>query len=82
MGVITMTMQAIVLSVQCDFLMVLDQRTNRTVRVLFPGSCRFRAGQRICIRYNGVMTASIPPQISASSITALPWFGPFSNVCR
>lgn len=70
-----MTMQAIVLSVQCDGLLVLDLSTNSRVRVHYPNSCRFRVGGRICIRYNGVMTRSIPPQITADRITVLPLFG-------
>lgn len=70
-----MIMQATVLSVQCDSLLVLDTRTRQTVRVLFPGSCRFRRGNRVLIVYNGVMTRSIPPQITAIRITGIPWVG-------
>lgn len=77
-----MTIQATVLSVTCNSLLVLDNRTRQTVRVHYPDSCRFRRGNRVCIRYDGVMTMSIPPQISATSITVIPWFGIFPPQCR
>ena len=31
-------------------------------------ACRFHVGDRVCIHYNGVMTRSIPPQITAACI--------------
>ena len=61
-------MRATVLNSQCDRLLVLDHETNQTVRVVYPDSCRFRPGNLVCIRYNG--------------ITLIPWFGPFHNQCR
>ena len=77
-----MTMRATVLNSQCDRLLVLAHETNQTVRVVYPDSCRFRPGNLVCIRYNGIMTASIPPQIAGDRITLIPWFGPFHNQCR
>ena len=75
-------MRATVLNSQCDRLLVLDHETNQTVRVVYPEACRFRPGNLVCIRYNGIMTASSPPQIAGDRITLIPWFGPFHNQCR
>jgi hypothetical protein len=77
------TMQAIVFGVQRDRLLVLDLETRRRVIVNTPRAHRFRQGDVVRIRYNGVMTKSIPPQIFAISIFALPWSGPRcnSNTC-
>lgn len=77
-----MTMRATVLNVQCDQLLVFDHENNQRVRVIYPNSCRFRLGNHVCIRYNGIMTASIPPQIAADRITLISRFGFFGNPCR
>lgn len=78
-----MTMQATVLSVTCDSLLVLDHSiTRQPVRVFYPGSCRFRRGNLVCIRFGGIMTGSIPPQITATRITVIPRFGLFPPQCR
>lgn len=71
-----MIMHAIVLSVRPDNLLVLDRATRREVRVNTPGARRFRPGDFVRIRYNGVMTRSIPPQISAEHIVRIPWLRP------
>lgn len=71
-----MTMRAIVTGVQPGRLMVLDLETRQRIAVITPSACRFRQGNLIRIRYNGVMTTSIPPQIFAQSISALPWGEP------
>ena len=63
------TMCATVLEVLCDQLLVCDQSNCQQVLVNTPKACCFTGGDRVCIQYDGVMTMSIPPQISASSIT-------------
>lgn len=76
-----MTMQALVLGVQRDRLLVLDFATRQRVIVNTPRALRFREGDIVHIRYNGVMTRSIPPQIYAINIFALPWGGSRCNRC-
>ena len=49
----------------CD-LMVCNCRNPQEVLVHTPNACRFQVGDQICIRYNGIMTMSRPPQISAT----------------
>lgn len=68
-----MIMQARVISVQWNQLLVWDLRTRQQVLVNTRSVQRFRPGQVVRIRYNGVMTNSIPPQITAIWIFALPW---------
>ena len=64
----SVSMKACILQAnQCD-LLVRDCGTNQEVLVRSDYSCRFRAGETVCIYYNGVMTRSIPPQITATSI--------------
>ena len=62
-------MQARVLRVQRDNLLVRDCTTGQNVQVNTNRARRFRVGQRIIIQYNGAMTMSIPPQINATDIT-------------
>ena len=62
-------MQARVLRVQRDSLLVRDCRTGQNVQVNTNRARRFRPGQRVIIQYSGAMTMSIPPQISANDIT-------------
>ena len=62
------TMKACVLRVcRCD-LLVCDLSSSQEVLVHTPKACCFSVGDRVCIEYNGAMTLSIPPQISATSI--------------
>ena len=64
----SITMKACVLQVNdCD-LLVRDCSTKQEVVVHSDRACRFSVGDTVCIVYNGVMTLSIPPQISAMSI--------------
>ena len=63
-----MTMCATVLCVQNGSLLVCVHCTRQQVLVHTAGTSCFRAGDRACIRYNGTMTNSIPPQISAQHI--------------
>lgn len=66
-----MVMLAIVLSVGVGNLLVRDLSNNQEVRVNTRDARRFAPGDRVAILYNGAMTASIPPQISAISIQRL-----------
>ena len=61
-------MCASVLQVQEASLLVFDQAGCRQVLVHTANANCFCPGDCVCIVFNGVMTASIPPQISASSI--------------
>lgn len=70
-----MTMSAVVVSVQSGSLLVIDFSTRQQVRVNTREASRFRPGDILRIRYNGAMTMSVPPQISATSITRIPFRG-------
>ena len=76
-----MTMQATVLQVRRNQLLVFDWETKQQVVVHTPLSCRFRVGGLVCIQYNGVMTLSIPPQISAIRIFSIPRLGLWRGQC-
>ena len=67
----SVTMRAQVLEVFCDALLVCDLSTCQQVRVNTPDACCYQVGQCLCNTYNGVMTTSLPPQISATSIQVL-----------
>ena len=62
------TMCAVVCQVQDSFLLVCDQSSCQQVQVNTSCASCYSAGDRICIHYNGAMTNSIPPQISADCI--------------
>ena len=62
------TMRAQVVEVQEDALLVCDQSTGQQVQVHTSCAHCYSAGDRICIRYSGAMTNSLPPQISADCI--------------
>lgn len=62
------TMTARVMEVSCNSLLVCDQSTCQQVQVNTSNACCYRVGQCLCIHYDGAMTASIPPQISATKI--------------
>ena len=61
-------MCAVVCQVQEDSLLVCDQSTGQQVQVHTSCARCYAAGDHICIHYDGIMTASIPPQISAGCI--------------
>lgn len=63
-----MTMIATVLRVNPRNLLVMDSEFNQEVMVHFGDTRRFSSGDRIRITFNGQMTQSIPPQITATSI--------------
>ncbi len=61
-------MEACILEVMCDQLLVRDLSTDQEVLVNTSQSCCFCPCERVVIEYNGAMTLSIPPQISADWI--------------
>jgi len=63
-----MVMTASVTHVQRGNLLVHDLNTNQEVLVHFRDSDRFLAGDTVKITFDGKMTRSIPPQITADSI--------------
>jgi len=63
-----MVMIATVLSVQRSNLLVFDFSNRQQVQVNTNDAFLFRLGDLVRIRYNGAMTMSIPPQISAIRI--------------
>ena len=65
------TMEGSVLSVSCGQLLVRDWETCQEVAVLTEYACDFSAGQCVRVVYNGVMTRSMPPQITAMCIKAI-----------
>ena len=66
-----MIMTATVLSVQHNNLLVFDFSNRQQVQVNTNSAFRFCLGDLVRIRYNGAMTMSIPPQISATSIVRI-----------
>ncbi len=63
------TMIATVMEVRQCSLLVCDCATRQEVLVHTNSACQFSCGECVCIHYNGAMTMSIPPQISAVCIT-------------
>lgn len=63
-----MFMNATVISIDPRGLLVRDSATGQEVFVNFNNPNAFSPGDLIRISYNGMMTRSIPPQISATSI--------------
>lgn len=63
-----MIMCATILEVNSDNLLVHDVRTKQEVIVNTPCTCRFSVDDRVRIVYNGIMTNSLPPQISSRRI--------------
>lgn len=61
-------MKARILRGGCCELLVCDLCNGREVLVHTDKACCFCPGQCVCIEYNGAMTMSIPPQISAECI--------------
>ena len=64
----TVTMNACILRVCCCELLVCDLCSSQKVLVHTPEACCFKVGEKVCIEYNGAMTMSIPPQITATDI--------------
>ncbi len=73
-----MLMIATVREVQASSLLVRDRSTSQDVLVRTNNARCFSVGDRVGILFNGVMTRSIPPQITAIRIRRI--FG--SGCCR
>lgn len=71
-----MTMCAVILEISDMRLLVRDSKTDQEIAVNTRCNCNFRVGDRVIIVYNGAMTRSIPPQISAIRIRKAPF-----NIC-
>lgn len=67
-----MIMNAVVIEVQPGRLLVLDLDTRQRVLVNTPEAWQWHSGDLVRIWYNGSMTRSIPPQISALGIAPAP----------
>lgn len=67
------TMCATILTINRDSLLVRDNATSQEVIVNTSCVCNFRVNDRINIIYNGIMTMSLPPQISALRIIKAPF---------
>ena len=75
------TMQAIVIQVRRDHLLVFDLASRQRVIVHTNEARRFRPNDIVRIRYSGVMTSSIPPQIFARNIILLSHGGNWCHPC-
>ena len=64
-------MNARILRVNCCDLLVCDLCTCQEVLVHTNNACCFCPGQCVCVQYNGAMTMSIPPQISADCVKCI-----------
>ena len=62
------TLKACILRVCPCELLVCDLCTCQQVLVHTPEACCFQAGERVCVTYDGAMTRSQPPQITAQSV--------------
>ena len=62
------SMEACILEVQCNQLLVRDLSNDQEVLVYTNRACCFCPGERVIIEYDGTMTLSLPPQISADRI--------------
>jgi len=76
------TMRANVLGVHNDRLVVFDHEMSQEVIVHTPQAHHFCVGDYILIQYSGIMTRSIPPQISATGISIIPRCRPRCGHCR
>ena len=65
----TTTMCAAVLCVHDCSLLVCDCSTRQKVLVHTDQACCFSCGDYVRIEYSGMMTMSLPPQITALSIS-------------
>lgn len=63
-----MTMCATVLRVQNGELLVCDHCTHQRIVVHSLATSCFQPGDRVRIEYDGAMTRSIPPQLTAQHV--------------
>lgn len=67
----TTCMCAVVLYMQNSSLLVCDCSTQQKVLVHIDQACCFSCGDRVRIEYSGMMTMSLPPQITALCISRM-----------
>lgn len=67
----SVTMNARVLRSCCGELLVCDLCGSQEVLVHTGSACCFQPGQCVSVTYNGVMTRSVPPQITADCVKPL-----------
>ncbi|RHR08847.1 hypothetical protein DWX58_07915 [Pseudoflavonifractor sp. AF19-9AC] len=67
----TTSMCAVVLCVQSSSLMVCDCSTQQKVLVHTDQACCFSCDDRVRIVYSGMMSMSLPPQITALCISRM-----------
>lgn len=67
----SVTLNACVKEVCPCHLIVCDLCQDQEIFVHTAQACCFRVGDRVCIEYNGAMTRSLPPQITADRICKL-----------
>ena len=67
----TTTMCAEILCVQDSSLLVCDRCTQQKVLVHTDQACCFSRGELVRIQYSGMMTMSLPPQITALCISRM-----------
>lgn len=65
----TLTVQ--VLDTRCGALLCCDCENGQQVQVNTDDACSYSVGDRLCVYYDGTMTKSLPPQITATSIRLL-----------
>ena len=81
-----MLIYAKVLETGRNQILVMDNNTNQEIAINLQCGCNFRVDDMIQIVYNGIMTMSIPPQISARRITvinaadAMPYLAEYSRI--
>lgn len=66
------TIHARVMQVHQCAMLVCDLHRQQTVLVHWPQACCFSPGEQVCISYNGMMTRSEPPQITADNVWHMP----------
>ena len=66
-----MVMTGMVLRVNARSMLVRDLNNGQQVLVNFGNARSFRVGDTVRIAYNGAMTFSVPPQITATSVTRM-----------
>ena len=55
-------------SVEDGQLLVRNWESCQDVAVFYDGACRFSSGQCVRVHYNGIMTLSLPPQVTADCV--------------
>ncbi|MDE5753117.1 MAG: hypothetical protein K2H89_01020 [Oscillospiraceae bacterium] len=65
------TMTGVILEINENQILIRDEATNQEVAVNTCCVCNLAVNDRVSILYSGMMTMSIPPQISARRITRL-----------